>query len=479
METAGRSTYDRSGPERFLAKDYWRDRALEDILPPWLEHSIDTVNGGFHTNLSRTWERFGSGDKYPAMLGRHLYSFSAAYLLSGEDRYLELAGAAADYLIRHGWDREYGGWFHSLAETGAPKETWKDAFTNMYASTGCALYYHVTRDAGARRCVEEANRFYETHADDPEHGGYYKVLNRDGSARSMYKSFNPQIGNLSSYLLYFALATGLEEYRSQMRRAMDTALLRMRSPVDGFILDYFDRAWKNRPMRRADGKEVIAVGGNLETVWVLIRLHLLTGVESYRRDALELAARVIPPSWDAEHGGWYESFCRGNTGEHGANKAWFIQAYGNFTDLNLYRLNRDPECLERFCRTSEFWERHFIDHEHGGDVTSVDRVGSLVDGTKASRTKCSYHSLEHCLLNYLYLGLYVLDEPVVLHYRIDAEAGSCEHPVCPVEDPRAVVISATLDGKPLTGIGAGRRSVILERAGRSRLSVELQCRDRP
>lgn len=466
-------TYDPSGPERFLAPEYWRDRALEDILPPWIEHSRDPVHGGFHTNLSRSWERFGSSERFSAMLGRHLFSFTAAFLLSGEERYRELAREAFDYLVEHAWDREFGGWYHSITETGSPREMYKDAFANMYANTGCALYHLATGDAAARRCVEEANRFFETHADDPEHGGYFKVLDRDGTPRNTGKSFNPQIGNLSSYLLYFALATGRDEHVAQMRRAMDLALLRMRSPTDGYILDHFDRDWTLRPMRREDGTEVIAVGGNLETAWVLIRLHLLTGADSYRRDALELAGRVLPPSWDDEFGGWYESFGRGNTSDHGSSKIWFIQAYGNFFDLSLYGLNRDPACLERFTRNSAFWERHLLDREYGGDLFSVDRSGAVLDGSKGTYGKASYHSMEHCLLNYLYLGLYVHERPVALHYFLDGTSGTGVRHVCPVEDPRVVVASVTEDGMPLPG-AAGRRTVPVRAGRRSSVRVEFR-----
>jgi hypothetical protein len=46
--------------------------------------------------------------------------------------------------------------------------------------------------------------------------------------------------------------------------------------------------------------------------------------------------------------------------------------------------------------------------------------GQVTDGAKAVRTKTSYHAMEHALLNYLYLSLWVNQTPATLHYRIES-----------------------------------------------------------
>jgi len=61
---------------------YWTNQALEDIIHLWTEHSQDKKYGAFHTNLDSAWIPSGSQDKYPSMISRHLFSYSAAYLLS-------------------------------------------------------------------------------------------------------------------------------------------------------------------------------------------------------------------------------------------------------------------------------------------------------------------------------------------------------------------------------------------------------------
>ncbi|MFA6110143.1 MAG: AGE family epimerase/isomerase [Candidatus Latescibacterota bacterium] len=446
--------------QRVMRPDTWRDQALGQVMPPWLEHGRDRVHGGFYTGLARDWQRVGGTEKYPTMLGRHLYSLSAAFLLSGEEEYLRLARDTAAWLVDHGWDHRYGGWYRSVTETGEPADTTKDAFTQMYANTGLALYYLATRDATARRCLERSNEILQTNAWDSVHGGYYVTLNRDLSVQSTNKSFNPQIGILSSYLLYLYLADGRPEYLAQMQRDIDLALRRMQTPEEGYILDDFDRTWTYQPRYR-DGVEMIGVGGNIETSWVLMRLYHLTGNQAYRTKALDLADRMIRIGWDPVYGGWYPGFARSDPGQVDPQKVWFIQAYGNFMTLGLYNLTQDPQYLDYFRRTAVFWTEHLLDPEYGGDYVSTDRAGNLLDGTKGTSSKGSYHTMEHALLNYLYLSLYVQREPAVLYFHVAADRAPGDLRVCPVEDPAVEIDQVQVNGQPWGRFDARRRTVEL------------------
>ena len=450
---------DSTGPEEMHGA-FWRDQALHDIMPTWLAHGINPASERFYTGLSRDWKPIGTTDQHPTMLGRHLFSLSAAYLLSGEARYLRLAKTMASYLIDHGWDREFGGWYDLITKTGAPKITTKSAFTQMYANTGLALYFFATHDPDALRCLERSNEVFESHAWDSEYEGYYVTLNRDLSVASSNKSFNPQIGLLSSYMLYWYLADGRPGLLAQMERTMDVALRRMLDPSDGYILDTFDRTWHCITGRWDDGTEALSAGGNIETSWILMRLYHLTGNEAYRTNALELGEKMIRVAWDGVHGGWFESFARYQTERHGPNKAWFIQAYGNFMALSLYNQSEEERYLDLFHETSLFWNQYFLDQEHGGAYCNVDLAGNLVDGTKGGPAKGSYHSMEHCLLNVLYLDLYVHRKAVELYFNISSER-PIKHRVCPVEDPSVHIAEVAVNGKEWTDYDAEERSVNL------------------
>ena len=97
---------------------------------------------------------------------------------------------------------------------------------------------------------------------------------------------------------------------------------------------------------------------------------------------------------------------------------WWVQAYGNMLQLYAYRMTGKTRYREAFRQGARFWSQHFVDHKHGGTVLRVHLDGRVADGAKAVRTKTSYHALEHALLNYLYLSLWINEAPTTLHYRI-------------------------------------------------------------
>jgi hypothetical protein len=68
--------------------------------------------------------------------------------------------------------------------------------------------------------------------------------------------------------------------------------------------------------------------------------------------------------------------------------------------------------------------------------------------------------MEHCLLNVLYLDLYVHKSRVPLYFSITSER-PIKHLVCPVEDPSVHIAEVTVDGEAWTDYDARERAVSL------------------
>ena len=105
-----------------LEGSFWKNQALTDIPPYWTKYSLDTVDGVFITNPDSAWNQFGDTEKYPSMISRHIFSYSVAYLFTGDDKYLKIASDAVDFLLEYAWDEEYGGWYEKLDKQGNPVE---------------------------------------------------------------------------------------------------------------------------------------------------------------------------------------------------------------------------------------------------------------------------------------------------------------------------------------------------------------------
>ena len=393
---------------------FWKQQGLNDILPAWTRHA-QTADGLYYAELGRDWTPEDSTNQYPGMVGRHVFSYVAGYLLSGEEAHLRRAETALDFMIDHGWDEKHGGWYNAVTRSGTVVDEDKDLFMQIYATMGVALYALATKDSTAQGYVERSRRFMQNHAWDAEHGGYVDVLNRDGSVQHARKDFSPQLAPLSGYLLYLYPATRDSTYLREAERIMDLTLTHMRNE-EGWVRERFARDWTFLP--NDDKNSHLNVGHNLEVAWLLLRLHALTGKKRYRTEGLALADQLLEHAFHKQTGAWLHKLRRTNLSQHPDTAVWWVQAYGNMLQLYAYRMTGAERYREAFRKGARFWNQYFVDEEHGGTVLRVHLDGQMVDGAKAVRTKTSYHAMEHALLNYLYLSLWVNQTHATLHYRI-------------------------------------------------------------
>ena len=445
-----------------MSGSFWRNQVLNDLMPYWYKYAPDKKYGAFYTTLSRQWQPMPPWDKMPAMISRQIFSFSTAYLLSGEDKYLEIARKAVDYLLKYGWDKEYGGWFALLTRTGEPKDTHKGAAAQIYSNVGLTQYYFVTGDKRALAPVLKSVEIHKTYAHDEEFDGYYMGLNRDLSVSDSSKAKHSHYGQ-GSLLPNLILATRDSEIVNFAEHLADLSIQRMIDPVDGWVLGYptrFDRDWKYNPYI-VEGTESVYLGANSTAALFFLRLYHLTGKESYLKYGKAVGDKLCRYGFDAEQGAWYHSVAKAPPYQPvGRQKIhWWIQIYGAFLQLQLYHLTQEEQYLERFRKSELFYDRYMVDHEYGGVFIGVYLDGSLIgDGRKAAPWQTSYHEIEHGFLNYLYLNLYVNKQPVILHFKLN---GPGKHFVSPVDDPSVRISEVRINGKPWTEFDAQERSVTL------------------
>lgn len=469
-----------TSPDRskFLDGEFWRRQAIQDIIPYWYEHIHDKEYGGFHLSLSREWEPISPRDKYPPMISRQVFGFSCAFLLSGDEKYLEAARQGVDYLLDYAWDREYGGWFNTLTQTGKPMDETKAVAIQLYTNVGLALYYFVTGDDRALSHVLQSIRIRKKSACDKEFGGYFQALNRDLSVKDFSKGKHSHYGYTSSLLINLAMFTRDPEILNFTEELMQISMERMTDSEYGWLLGYpaaFDREWKYIPAT-SDGREIISAGAQLTGVLASLRLYELTGKEIYREYGLSLGKQIIRFAWDSELGGWHNNIER--TLPHalvGPRKvSWWIQCYGNLLQLHLYNITGDKQHLVHFEKMAAFWNKYFIDSKFGGIFPTVSHDGSPLEVNKAVPWKTSYHEMEHGFLNYLYLKLYLNHQPVKFHFLLKDTKADSKHFVSPVEDPSVHIKKVKINGKPWKAFNPQERYVILPEGKDLKMEVTLE-----
>jgi mannobiose 2-epimerase len=460
-----------------LSGDYWKEQALKDIIPFWTENSRDEISGAFYTNLDSAWMPVGNQEKYPSMISRHLFSYSVAYLLSGKEEYIMIADSTFKWLISKAWDKEYGGWFDALDTRGNSVQTTKTTFVQVYAITGLAMYYFVTHDSTAYKYIEESNEFLERYAWDNNEGGYFNMMNRDWSVSDSNKSFSSQVTPVSGYLFYLYQATREQKYLDQINKILEVTMKNMVDNESGWILEDFTSNWEYIHGRE-DASE-INIGHNIEAAWMLLRSYLITGYQPHLKSALSIADNIDRSGVFRENGIWLTTTGRLSPSGHSAETYWWIQAYGNMLNLYLYHIVRDSKYLDDFRKGSDFWDSFFMDRKHGDTFFSVDTSGGIIDATKATRFKTSYHSMEQCLLNFLCLNLWINEEPVELYFRIKSSAEGIRLFPALLEGKDTGIQKVQINGKDQTSPVCDGQAILLPDLINSQVKVHLINRDVP
>lgn len=204
----------RNQNKSYLDGEFWRQQGLTQIIPFWQSHVRDTVHGAFYMYLSREGNPLPPWDKHPAMISRQVFGFTSAYLLSGNEKYLETARERVNYLLKYAWDNHYGGWFDFLDQSGNPKETTKSIPNQLCTNVGLALYYFATKDENVLSHIKESVRIQKTYSLDKNDGGYLQTLNRNLSVHDSSKSKHAHYGYTSALLINLMMMTRDKEIQS-------------------------------------------------------------------------------------------------------------------------------------------------------------------------------------------------------------------------------------------------------------------------
>ena len=212
----------------------------------------------------------------------------------------------------------------------------------------------------------------------------------------------------------------------------------------GWVLESFDEDWNYTS--DATGADEINIGHNIEVAWSLLRLYLLNNRNDYLKAGLSLSERLHQHGFDEQTGFWFATIGNQDPSLKSDFTYWWIQAYGLMFDLCLQRVEPEGNYMESFKKGAAFWDRYFLDKKNGDTHLSVLRDGTPSDIRKANQYKASYHSMEHGLLNYMYLANWINPKPLTHYFRLSVSDGEKLYPLL-IEQSNAAITKVSVDGK--------------------------------
>lgn len=437
---------------RFEAQDWWinqvRELAEFYYRAQFPDGDIDFTR--YRTHLTVEGQKIDSDRQETDTISRMIYGFASAYLMTGEDKYLDVAEAGTEYLRQHmraTVDEDTAYWYHAIDVRGTHErkvlasEFGDDydaipAYEQIYALAGPVQTLRATGDP---RIIEDAVKtcnLFDRYFLDTDRGGYFSHIDpvnfdpRDPSLthNRARKNWNSIGDHAPAFLINLYLATGDERWKTMLVNVADLIAKHMpdydNSP---FMQEKFHEDWSpdhETPLQ----KNRAIVGHNMKVAWNLTRVHHLEAHDNYVSFARRIAEEM--PKWgaDRQRGGLYDMVERDKQpGEcfhrliwHD-RKAWWQQEQAILAYLIMAGSLGDDEYVTLAREFSSFYNAWFVDNDSGGVYFNVMGTGiPYLLGTerlKGSHSMSGYHSFELCYLAAVYGNLLVTRQPMDFYFK--------------------------------------------------------------
>lgn len=386
-------------------------------------------------------------------ISRLVYGFATAYMMTGEEKFLEAAEKGTEYLREHmrfvDLDEGIVYWYHGIDVQGEREhkifasEFGDDydaipAYEQIYALAGPIQTYRVTGDPCIMEDTELTIRlFNEFFLDKSEYGGYFSHLDPvtlDPKSESLgrnqgTKNWNSVGDHAPAYLINLWLATGKQEYADMLEYTFDTIAKRFpdyeHSP---FVQERFFEDWSHDTTWGWQQNRAV-VGHNLKIAWNLMRMNSLKSKDEYVQLATKIADIMPGVGSDQQRGGWYdvvERILQPGQSVHRYvwhdRKAWWQQEQSILAYFILAGVLNNQD-YHRFAReAAAFYNAWFLDTEDGGVYFNVLANGLpyLAGGNergKGSHSMSGYHSTELCYLAAIYSNLLINKHPMDFYFK--------------------------------------------------------------
>ena len=380
--------------EQLIERRQWIRDQLDTCVAFWLEHGMDSVNGGVYTCLDREGNVY-STDKSVWMQGRCAWTFSyLCHVYGSRPEWLEAAKSCLDFLEDHCVNREAGGrLYFTVTAEGAPLRQRRYNFSEGFYCIGNAEYYGVTGEAVH---LERARRAYKLIYDlnnglieDPTGMGP-KTIAETRSGRSL--------GDAMIFLNIIGIMRRVDpantaEYDQHARECTERIVGEHYRPELGCTLESVNA--EGQPELWYTAGRVVNPGHDIECSWFMMDEANYRGDAELHKVAETIFRLAIEAGWDEEYGGLlYFIDAKGlppEAYEHDM-KLWWPHNETMIASATAYRDTGDPYYLAWLFRTLDYCKEHFADPEFGEWYGYLRRDGlPTMPPTKGSTFKGPFH----------------------------------------------------------------------------------------
>lgn len=396
------------------------DSVLNNQYQLWYPRAADWEHGGFFSRFTYDWQPEGLQDKFIVTQARHIWSTSTIAYRDESNRDFEKYGRHGYQFLKDVmWDQEHGGFYNMVSREGEVMaddegQVRKQLYGNAFAIYGLASYYQVSGDEAALNLARDTFQWLEKAAYDPDHGGYFDSLTREGRP---YESGFAKDYNSSIHMLEALAELHLVWPDSVVKDRLYEMFQVVRDTIvtdKGYMNLYFREDWSPvvyKDSSRALQEENLSVdhitfGHDIETAFLLLEAAHSLGfnADSTLATAKKMVDHTIDHAWDNEDGGFYDYgyYFQGDDSltVTQTSKEWWsqVEALHSLLIMAGYFPEDPRNYFDLFARQWAYIKKYMLDQEHGGWYRGgIDEDPEVQKSPKASIWKGNYHTFRGLL----------------------------------------------------------------------------------
>jgi cellobiose epimerase len=377
------------------------DTELGNILAYWVNNAQDFEDGGFYGRIDNENHVIPGSPKGSVLNARILWSFSAAYNLTGKAGYLKVADRAYQYIIDHLIDKTYGGVYWAVDHAGNKLDTKKQVYASAFAIYGLSEYYKAIKDQDVLDKAIGLFKLLVDKAFDWAKTGYFEAFTEDWqpiadlrlSAKDANekKTMNTHLHVLEGYANLYRVWPD-KTLKNHIILLLNNFSEHFIGTGNGHLNLFFDENWSKR-------STLVSYGHDIEAAWLLLdsaeAINDGALIESFKSFAVKITDATIE-GLDTDGGLWYEYEPEENNLIK--EKHWWVQAEAMIGFFNAWQLSGDDKYLQLSIKNWKFVKDKILDKSNGEWFWGVDENGHpMPNEDKAGLWKCPYHNSRACI----------------------------------------------------------------------------------
>ncbi len=365
------------------AESYKRD-LTENIMPFWMEHGWDKVNGGVYTCLDRDGSLMDS-TKSVWFQGR--FAFICAYAYNNVEKnplWLEAAKSTLDFIEKHCFDKN-GRMYFSVTADGKPLRMRRYVFSETFAAIAMSEYALAT---GEQKYAERAMQIFE----DTQ-----RFLTTPGILAPKFEE-TVQLQSHSIIMILINVGSCIRKVINdpKLTQQIDDSIAKLKKyfmhPEFKCLLE---TVGMNGEFVDTNMTRTINPGHCIETSWFIFEEAKL---RNWDKDMTDMALQIFDWSWnwgwDKQYGGIINfKDCKNLPPQDYSQdmKFWWPQCETIIASLYAYLATGDDEYIYKHQRISEWTYAHFPDNELGEWYGYLHRDGTVAQPAKGNLFKGPFH----------------------------------------------------------------------------------------